>query len=191
MKSYAATAKQLRTSLLLFVGKPYCLLIILFSSLAMHQTARAVSIDITVGELTSVATRLKEVVYVNDPRRPSTTFQLSLNKSQSSFDDGRYDVYYGVVLPNKTILSWQQSTGENPFKFDAVLGLVPLSRNASFDPVDKPQEVRSASTAAYHIFAPGDPLGEYQIFCIVVRPSKDPSDLRNWAGFASKILTVE
>jgi len=157
----------------------------------MHQTANAISIDITVGELTSVVTRLKEVVYVNDPARPSTTFQLFLSKSEGSFDSGKYDVYYGVVLPNKTILSWQPSTGVNPFKFDAALGLVPLARNASLDQADKPLEVRAASTAAYHVFSPGDPLGDYQIFCIVVKPSTDPSEMRNWAGFASKILSVQ
>ena len=191
MKSRMSIAQRLKSYFLRLLKSCTYMPIALFACLAVHTNANAVSIDITVGELTSVATRLKDTVYVNDPVKSSTTFQLFLNKSEGSFDTGKYDVYYGVILPDKTILSWQPSTGANPNKFDAVLGLVPLSRNASLDPSSKPLEVRVASTAAYHIFAPGDPLGDYQIFCIVVRPGANASAVFNWAGFASKILTVK
>ena len=167
-----------------------CIPIVFLTLLAGQSSAHAISIDITIGRLGQISQRY-DVVYVNNPSPVFTTFQLSLTKSVSSFDVGKYDVYYGVILPDRTVTSWVPSDGVEGRELKLVLGLLPLVRNASFEANEQPVELAMARTAAGHVFTPGDPLGDYKIFCIVVFPDANPSDIFNWAGFGSKIVTAK
>ena len=190
MQSWTNSLRQLKNFLEgLFRG--WCRVAFVFlTGLAALSSAHAVSIDISIGEF-ALFTRLYDTVYVNDPVPKAIRFQLMLEKSEGSFDTGSYDVYYGAVLPNKTIVSWQQDTtpGWRGLKF--VLGLLPLARNVSLNTRERPIELQLTAGNAVHTFTPADPLGDYQIFCILVRPGAEPSEMRNWAGFASKILAVK
>jgi len=163
----------------------------LLVGLAAHSSAQAaIAIDIQTGRFDSI-TQPYDTAYVNNPSPIRTTFALSLGASDIGLQKFKYDVYYGVMLPDKTVGSWVPVTSPDRIDFKLALGLIPLARDASLYSGEQPIEVRATSGGAGHVFTPGDPLGEYVIFCIVTRPGTDPGDFRNWAGYGSKILTVK
>ena len=163
-------------------------LLIVCSCLFLPVEARAASIDITICDLL-LTTKLYDAISVTSPNKTQITFQLRLNPTSGSFDYGTNDVYYGVILPDSTILSWVREAAPNDLLFKAERGLVPLARDVSVQTFDS-QAVKMAGRSAFHVFGPQDPVGDYQIFCILVRPGTNPYEMRNWAGFASKIFTA-
>ena len=188
MKSWTTAIERFCLSLLRtrrVFGKA---LLIVCSCLVFPVGARAASIDITIGDLL-LTTKLYDAISVSSPLKTQITFQLRLNPTSGSFDSGTNDVYYGVILPDSTILSWVREAAPYDLLFKAERGLVPLARDVSVQTFDS-QAVKMAGRSAFHIFGPQDPVGEYQIFCILVRPGTNPYEMRNWAGFASKIFTA-
>lgn len=164
---------------------------VLMVGLAAHSSSHAgIGMHIETGRFDSI-TQPYDTVYVNNPVPIRTTFAMSLVASDIGPQKFTYDVYYGVMLPDKTVVSWLPAKNPELSSFELALGLLPLVKNASLYLGTQPAEVLAAAVAAGHVFTPADPLGEYLIFCIVTRPGKDPSDVRNWAGYGSKILTVK
>jgi len=163
--------------------------LLLFGSILSHSSAYAgIGIDIQTGRFGQIS-QPYDTVFVNDPYLDRTTFALNLGASNLGTDIVTYDVYYGVITPDKTVLSWLSKPDKSAFEL--TFGLVPLARSASLKLGDQPAEVVAASVGAGYKFTPADALGEYLIFCIVARPGTNPGDVRNWAGFGSKILTVK
>ena len=138
----------------------------LFAGLAVHSGARAgIGMHIETGRSDNV-TQFYDTACVNSPYQARTTFALSLVASEIGLAKFTYDVYYGVMLPDKTVVSWQPVRTPDRLDFKLLLGLLPLVRGESLYIGEQSLDVRSTNVAAGHLFTPADPLGEYLIFVL-------------------------
>ena len=98
----------------------------LFAGLAVHSGARAgIGMHIETGRSDNV-TQFYDTACVNSPYQARTTFALSLVASEIGLAKFTYDVYYGVMLPDKTVVSWQPVRTPDRLDFKLLLGLLPL-----------------------------------------------------------------
>lgn len=105
-------------------------------------------------------------------------FQLSLTQPTGP-DAIPIDVYFGVILPNQSVISWVHDSTPNATVMKMSLGLLPLASNVTV-PTTTGSHALAGFQIARHTFTPQDQVGLYVSFCIVVATGKTPYDPRNW-----------